>query len=46
MAPYKWLQGGVEFLQEIPKSPAGKILRRFLREREKTKKDQQTLSKL
>ena len=44
MAPYKWLQGGVEFLQEIPKSPAGKILRRFLRE--KNKKAQQTLSKL
>uniref|UniRef100_A0A914EH47 Uncharacterized protein n=1 Tax=Acrobeloides nanus TaxID=290746 RepID=A0A914EH47_9BILA len=40
LAPYKWLQGGVEFVDEIPKSAAGKILRRFLREREKNKKIQ------
>uniref|UniRef100_A0A914WG66 Uncharacterized protein n=1 Tax=Plectus sambesii TaxID=2011161 RepID=A0A914WG66_9BILA len=30
---YKQLKGGVEFLKEIPKSPSGKILRRFLRDR-------------
>ncbi|OWF50399.1 4-coumarate--CoA ligase 3 [Mizuhopecten yessoensis] len=30
-ASYKQLRGGVEFLDEIPKSPSGKILRRILR---------------
>ncbi|KAF4448153.1 4-coumarate-- ligase-like 7, partial [Fusarium albosuccineum] len=34
-APYKQLKGGVEFLDSIPKSPSGKILRRLLRDREK-----------
>ncbi|KAI8648453.1 hypothetical protein NCS56_01530200 [Fusarium sp. Ph1] len=34
-APYKHLKGGVEFLDSIPKSPSGKILRRVLRDREK-----------
>jgi acyl-coenzyme A synthetase/AMP-(fatty) acid ligase len=34
-ARYKWLKGGVEFLDAIPKSPSGKILRRLLRDREK-----------
>lgn len=34
-APYKRLRGGVEFLDSIPKSPSGKILRRVLRDREK-----------
>lgn len=34
-AHYKWLKGGVEFLDVIPKSPSGKILRRLLRDREK-----------
>lgn len=28
----KWLRGGVRFLDEIPKNPSGKILRRTLRE--------------
>jgi ribosome assembly protein SQT1 len=37
-AKYKWLKGGVEFIDEIPKSPSGKILRRFLRDREKEKR--------
>ncbi|OAL54597.1 acetyl-CoA synthetase-like protein [Pyrenochaeta sp. DS3sAY3a] len=32
---YKWLSGGVEFLDKIPKSAAGKILRKVLRERER-----------
>uniref|UniRef100_A0A914Y2M1 Uncharacterized protein n=1 Tax=Panagrolaimus superbus TaxID=310955 RepID=A0A914Y2M1_9BILA len=31
-ASYKHLKGGIEFVKMIPKSPAGKILRRFLRE--------------
>lgn len=34
-APYKWVKGGVEFLDEVPKSPSGKILRRLLRDKEK-----------
>ncbi|KAK0385486.1 hypothetical protein NLU13_6666 [Sarocladium strictum] len=32
VAPYKQLRGGVEFLDVIPRSPSGKILRRKLRE--------------
>ncbi|KAL7770438.1 hypothetical protein CFE70_000372 [Pyrenophora teres f. teres 0-1] len=39
-ARYKWLGGGVEFVDEIPKSPSGKILRRLLRDREKEKRRQ------
>jgi len=31
----KWLDGGVRFVDEIPKNPSGKILRRVLRERVK-----------
>ncbi|EGD87757.1 hypothetical protein H112_04224 [Trichophyton rubrum D6] len=34
-ARHKWLKGGVEFIDVIPKSPSGKILRRLLRNREK-----------
>lgn len=34
-APYKWIKGGVEFLDVVPKSPSGKILRRLLRDQEK-----------
>ncbi|OCH94583.1 phenylacetyl-CoA ligase [Obba rivulosa] len=32
---YKWLTGGVEFIEAIPKNPSGKLLRRFLRDRAK-----------
>ncbi|PVU88299.1 hypothetical protein BB559_005634 [Furculomyces boomerangus] len=38
VAPYKRLRGGVEILDIIPKSNAGKILRRLLRDMEKAKK--------
>jgi acyl-coenzyme A synthetase/AMP-(fatty) acid ligase len=34
-ARHKWLAGGVEFIDVIPKSPSGKILRRFLRDKER-----------
>ncbi|KAK1758515.1 hypothetical protein QBC47DRAFT_374924 [Echria macrotheca] len=34
-AHYKWLKGGIEFIDVIPKSPSGKILRRLLRDRER-----------
>lgn len=34
-ARHKWLKGGVEFIDVIPKSPSGKILRRMLRDKEK-----------
>ncbi|KAK2805532.1 hypothetical protein FQN50_006158 [Emmonsiellopsis sp. PD_5] len=34
-ARHKWLKGGIEFIDVIPKSPSGKILRRMLRDREK-----------
>ncbi|KAI1091934.1 acetyl-CoA synthetase-like protein [Rostrohypoxylon terebratum] len=29
---YKWLRGGVKFIDAIPKNPSGKILRRVLRD--------------
>ncbi|KIX10217.1 uncharacterized protein Z518_01298 [Rhinocladiella mackenziei CBS 650.93] len=34
-ARHKWLAGGIEFIDAIPKSPSGKILRRLLRDRER-----------
>ncbi|PKS06118.1 hypothetical protein jhhlp_007434 [Lomentospora prolificans] len=34
---HKHLKGGVEFIPEVPKSPSGKILRRFLRDRERSR---------
>ena len=34
-ARYKWLKGGIEFVDIVPKSPSGKILRRLLKERER-----------
>ncbi|KHN98707.1 phenylacetyl-CoA ligase [Metarhizium album ARSEF 1941] len=36
-ARHKWLRGGVEFIDAIPKSPSGKILRRLLKDKEKEK---------
>lgn len=34
-ARHKWLKGGIRFIEAIPKSPSGKILRRLLRDQEK-----------
>ncbi|KAL2818174.1 hypothetical protein BDW59DRAFT_175248 [Aspergillus cavernicola] len=33
-ARHKWLKGGVRFIDVVPKSPSGKILRRLLRDEE------------
>ena len=33
VAMYKWLRGGVIWVEAIPKSASGKILRRMLRDR-------------
>ena len=35
VAQHKRLRGGIYFIDQIPKSPSGKILRRLLRERAK-----------
>ena len=37
-ARHKWLKGGVEFIDVIPKSPSGKILRRMLRDKDKAER--------
>ncbi|KAK5049531.1 hypothetical protein LTR84_004460 [Exophiala bonariae] len=37
-ARYKWITGGIEFLDVIPKSPSGKILRRVLRDKEQERR--------
>lgn len=34
-ARHKWLKGGVEFVDVIPKSASGKILRRLLRDKDR-----------
>lgn len=37
-ARHKWLAGGIEFIDVIPKSASGKILRRLLRDQEREKR--------
>ena len=34
-ARHKWLKGGVDFIDVIPKSASGKILRRLLRDKDR-----------
>ncbi|KAF2665467.1 phenylacetyl-CoA ligase [Microthyrium microscopicum] len=38
---HKWLAGGIEFIDEIPKSPSGKILRRLLRDKDRAERKKQ-----
>ncbi|KAK7409181.1 hypothetical protein QQX98_008674 [Neonectria punicea] len=38
-ARHKWLAGGIEFIEVVPKSPSGKILRRMLRDKEKRSRE-------
>jgi acyl-coenzyme A synthetase/AMP-(fatty) acid ligase len=39
VAGHKRLRGGIQFIDEIPKSPSGKILRRVLKDRAAKEKD-------
>ncbi|KAL2026323.1 hypothetical protein VTO58DRAFT_102303 [Aureobasidium pullulans] len=36
LAKYKWLTGGVKFVDQIPRNASGKILKNFLREQART----------
>lgn len=38
---HKKLRGGIEFIEAVPKSPSGKILRRMMRDQEKAKMKKQ-----
>jgi acyl-coenzyme A synthetase/AMP-(fatty) acid ligase len=38
---HKWLKGGITFIDVIPKSPSGKILRRLLRDQDKEERRKQ-----
>lgn len=46
VAPPKRLRGGVRFIKEIPKSQAGKILRRVLRDQVKKDEEKGPVAKL
>ncbi|KAK4162168.1 hypothetical protein QBC43DRAFT_322514 [Cladorrhinum sp. PSN259] len=45
VAPHKKLRGGIRFVDQVPKSPSGKVLRRLMREQAK-KEERATCSKL
>lgn len=40
VAPHKKLRGGIVFVDQVPKSPSGKVLRRVMREQ--AKKEERT----
>jgi 4-coumarate--CoA ligase len=46
VGPPKRLRGGVRFVKEIPKSQAGKILRRVLRDQVKSEEEKGPVAKL
>ncbi|XP_071080194.1 probable 4-coumarate--CoA ligase 1 [Haliotis cracherodii] len=39
VAPYRQIRGGVEFIENIPRNPSGKILRRLLRDRNMSRQE-------
>ncbi|KAI0720518.1 acetyl-CoA synthetase-like protein [Cerioporus squamosus] len=41
LSKFKWLRGGIEVVDEIPKNPTGKVLRRVLQERYEQQQAQQ-----
>ncbi|KAK4230546.1 hypothetical protein QBC38DRAFT_469021 [Podospora fimiseda] len=45
VAPHKKLRGGIRFVDQVPKSPSGKVLRRLMRDQAK-KEDRSTGAKL
>jgi ribosome assembly protein SQT1 len=45
-ARYKWLKGGIEFIEVVPKGPSGKILRRLLRDNEMENRKKAAMAKL
>ncbi|KAH8829590.1 hypothetical protein DL96DRAFT_1708713 [Flagelloscypha sp. PMI_526] len=46
LSKYKWLRGGIQVVNEIPKLPTGKVLRRVLVERYEKSLKKQTKAKL
>ena len=44
LSKFKWLRGGIEVVDAIPKSPTGKVLRKVLQER--YEKNKQAVAKL
>lgn len=46
LSKFKWLRGGYEIVQEIPKSPTGKTLRRTLQEQYEKRRRNSSHSKL
>jgi acyl-CoA synthetase (AMP-forming)/AMP-acid ligase II len=46
LSKFKWLRGGIEVIDEIPKSPTGKVLRRLLRDRYEKQQKNKTEAKL
>ncbi|KAI0766416.1 acetyl-CoA synthetase-like protein [Trametes elegans] len=46
LSKYKWLRGGIEPVDEIPKNPTGKVLRRVLQDRHEQQKREDPRAKL